>query len=314
MSTFEDIDLNYLRILATLLETENVTRAARQLGMSQPTVSRALAALRKSFGDPLLVKTNAGMTPTQRAVALREPLSQWLAATLAVLRSQDVMPGTAIAGHVRIASTDYGVLSVLEPAMPTILAQAPDLFLDVIALGPENLNQLSSGAVDMVVSGWDPEPGRAHERHLFEEICCCMFRKGHPLEQAGIQTRLTPDELADWPHVVLSVHGADMDPLAPYLRDASRPRKVAARMPYLASAAAMLQTTDAVFVGPVRALRRLATAFGLTARPIPPELGRFDNWLYWHERSRRDPVVMWLVDTLTRTAARSRDAALPPGG
>ncbi|MCO7636623.1 LysR family transcriptional regulator [Pseudomonas sp. S 311-6] len=309
MSNFENIDLNHIRILFTLLETQSVTRTARQLGISQPGVSRALAALRQSFNDPLLVKTNHGMTLTQRATQLQAPLNEWMAATLTILRSQAHGSETPIAGHVRVASTDYGVLSVLEPAMPILLSQAPGLFVDVVDLSPENLKQLSDGVIDVVISGWDPEPGRVHEKYLFQETCRCIFRRGHPLEQPGTEAQLGMDELLDWPHVVLSVHGADMDPLAPSLRHFSRPRKVAARLPYLVSALTLLQRTDAVFIGPTRAVQRLSAELGLASRPIPPQLGQFGYWLYWHERSRRDPVVMWLVDVLGRASMQAPTAS-----
>ncbi|ATE61806.1 LysR family transcriptional regulator [Thauera sinica] len=305
----DDVDLNQLRVLVTLLETRSVTRSALQLGISQPSVSRALEALRKTFGDPLLVKTNAGMTPTRRAEALREPLYHWLAATRGILRGRgggagDGTAGDVIAGHIRLASTDYGVLSVIEPALPDILAQAPELYVDICELSPENLNQLSSGAVDVVVSGWDSDPGRVHERHLFRDGLCCIFRAGHPLAAAGLDAPLSFDELLDWPHIMLSVHAVDIDPLAPHLRTSERPRRVAARLPYLVSALPLLQRTDAILVGPVRSLRRLSLGLQLATRPAPVELGAFDYWLYWHERSRRDPVVMWFVEVLARAVVR----------
>ncbi|ENO86982.1 LysR family transcriptional regulator [Thauera linaloolentis] len=308
MNKLDKIDLNQLRVLVTLLETRSVTRAALRLGISQPSASRALETLRKAFGDPLLVKTNAGMTPTQRAEALREPLYQWLSATHNILRSQDADDGAGIAGHVRVASTDYGVLSVIEPALPDILRQAPGLHVDICPLSPENLNQLSGGAVDVAVSGWDPEPCRVHERLLFQDSYCCIFRQGHRLAAVGLDAPLTIDELLDWPHVMLSIHAMDIDPLAPHLRTSARPRRVTARLPYLVSALLLLQKTDAILVAPVRALRRLSADLQLATRPTPVELGTFDYWLYWHERSRRDPVVAWFIETLARAASEANGA------
>ena len=56
-----DLDLNLLPILLALHEERSVTRAARRLGISQPAASVALNKLRKSFSDPLFIKTSSGI-------------------------------------------------------------------------------------------------------------------------------------------------------------------------------------------------------------------------------------------------------------
>ncbi|MBC7881963.1 MAG: LysR family transcriptional regulator [Anaerolineae bacterium] len=67
------VDLNLLTILLVLLRERSVTRTARLLGVSQPTVSRALAALREQLGDELLIRTRKGMEPTAIPRRLIEP-------------------------------------------------------------------------------------------------------------------------------------------------------------------------------------------------------------------------------------------------
>jgi hypothetical protein len=61
------VDLNLLVHLDVLLREKNVTRAAEQLGITQPAMSNILRRLRKLFNDPLLVRSSEGMTPTERA-------------------------------------------------------------------------------------------------------------------------------------------------------------------------------------------------------------------------------------------------------
>ncbi|HET9568674.1 MAG TPA: LysR family transcriptional regulator, partial [Vicinamibacterales bacterium] len=56
----EDADLNLLPIVVALYEELSVSRAARQLGMSQPAVSKALRRLRDTFDDPLFVRGPSG--------------------------------------------------------------------------------------------------------------------------------------------------------------------------------------------------------------------------------------------------------------
>ena len=59
-------DFNLLLTLDVLLAEGNV---ARRLRLSPSAMSRALARLRETTGDPLLVRAGRGLTPTPRALA-----------------------------------------------------------------------------------------------------------------------------------------------------------------------------------------------------------------------------------------------------
>src|SRR3954471_3163453 len=65
-------DLNLLVTLDVLLAEGSVARAARRLRLSPSAMSRALARLRETTGDPLLVRAGRGLVPTPRALELRE--------------------------------------------------------------------------------------------------------------------------------------------------------------------------------------------------------------------------------------------------
>ena len=69
------LDLNLVPALDALLRQRNVTRAAAEVGMSQPAMSRALARLRDLQGDPLLVRTGSGYALTPRAQAIQPQLA-----------------------------------------------------------------------------------------------------------------------------------------------------------------------------------------------------------------------------------------------
>src|SRR4026209_2358393 len=69
-------DLNLLVTLDVLLAEGSVARAAQRLGLSPSAMSRALARLRETTGDPLLVRAGRGLVPTPRALELRAQVSQ----------------------------------------------------------------------------------------------------------------------------------------------------------------------------------------------------------------------------------------------
>src|SRR5690606_6130498 len=68
-------DLNLLVTLDVLLAEGSVSRAARRLRLSSSAMSRALARLRETTGDPLLVRAGRGLVPTACALGPRQPLT-----------------------------------------------------------------------------------------------------------------------------------------------------------------------------------------------------------------------------------------------
>jgi DNA-binding transcriptional LysR family regulator len=79
-------DLNLLVTLDVLLAEGSVARAAQRLRLSPSAMSRALARLRETTGDPLLVRAGRGLVPTPRALELREQVGQLVQAAEAALR------------------------------------------------------------------------------------------------------------------------------------------------------------------------------------------------------------------------------------
>src|SRR4028119_1334380 len=79
-------DLNLLVTLDVLLAEGSVARAARRLRLSPSAMSRALARLRETTGDPLLVRAGRGLVPTPRALELRGRVGPLVEEASAVLR------------------------------------------------------------------------------------------------------------------------------------------------------------------------------------------------------------------------------------
>src|SRR5512146_2989282 len=82
-------DLNLLLTLEAVLAEGSVARAARRLRLSPSAMSRTLARLRETTGDPLLVRVGRGLVPTPRALELRERVSRLVQDGEAVLRPQE---------------------------------------------------------------------------------------------------------------------------------------------------------------------------------------------------------------------------------
>src|ERR1700760_3914754 len=89
-------DLNHARALHYLLDEAHVTRAARKLGITPAAASNALHRLRSDFGDPLLVRSGRTLARTPRAVELRAPAKEVMAAAARLFeRGAPFDPATA---------------------------------------------------------------------------------------------------------------------------------------------------------------------------------------------------------------------------
>src|SRR3954467_13858154 len=93
---FRTLDLNLLRVFDQVMAERNLTRAARNLNMTQPAVSNALSRLRDAVGDKLVARSGYGVEPTPRALSL------WPAIADALRQMESSLtPGNFVAGDGR---------------------------------------------------------------------------------------------------------------------------------------------------------------------------------------------------------------------
>lgn len=294
-------------ILAVLLQTRSITRAAKRLGMSQPTVSRALGQLRQTLADPLLVRSGGKMTLTQRAVELARPLESWMATTSTLLQPTAFAPA-ALDSRFVIASSDYGVLSVIHPLLPAIRDEAPDCRIEVSAYSEDMFQKLASGEIDVIITGFEPDLSVGYARRLFAETHSVILRHGHPLVSVGSGS-VPLDQYLAWPHIAVSVGTEGYDHVAFCLAELNVERQVLVRVPYFYAAPDLIGTSDAILTMPTRAAAHFARLHGLSCLPAPGQISGFDYWALMHERSVRDPATQWLIDMLS--SAPSGDGAVP---
>jgi DNA-binding transcriptional LysR family regulator len=118
-----------LRVFARAAHTGSFSRTARELGLSQPSVSRILASLERELGSALLVRTTRAVTLTTAGadyLARIEPILAALAEADHATRSTGELRGV-----LRVAlSSSFGVREVI-PRLPAFLDQHPALRIDL---------------------------------------------------------------------------------------------------------------------------------------------------------------------------------------
>lgn len=292
MGALDHLDVKTLRMLAALLDTASVTRSGEALGLSQPAASRAVERLRRALGDPLLVRTSKGYVLTARAEALRPAVDESLAALARVFEKGEFNP--AVSRRVfRIASTDYGSVTVLSRWAARVAQAAPGVCLDVRPFGPGTLSDLETGVLDCALYADADLPPDFHYRELFRDDYACLARRGHPALTSS-EGRSILTAIAACPQAVMMYpDGGQMRPDDVLQALGVAPGPTALRTPYFMSTPWLIAETDLVMCAPRRVAERLATLTDLQFIPLPgsPEFG---YRLIWHERSHLDSGFRWL--------------------
>ncbi len=185
------IDLNLLVYLDILLREKNVTKAADQLGITQPAMSNSLRRLRELFNDPLLIRTSQGMTPTERALELQPQVREILSNV-----EKAVQPATefnlAESDRVfRIMASDYAESTLIPGLLKAIRHIAPNICLDILTPSDVTFQDVEKGKVDMAINRFDYLPQSFHQINVWRDNFTCLMSKNNPiLEDFTLDTYL----------------------------------------------------------------------------------------------------------------------------
>ncbi|PKH62862.1 LysR family transcriptional regulator [Shewanella sp. Choline-02u-19] len=150
-------DLNLLLALAVLLKEAHVSNAAKQLGISQSAMSQMLKRIRVMFADPLLLKSNNGMTLTNKAQAIAVELTPLLDKTARILEAEHFSPKTA-QGRIRFIMNDVTAQLLIGPLIKHISLLAPGIELEYISQSSNGFQLLRREKVDLVIGFYDNIP------------------------------------------------------------------------------------------------------------------------------------------------------------
>ena len=126
------MDWNQLRSFLATADTGSLSAAARQLGLSQPTLSRQMAALEQALGVTLFERVGRSVQLTDAGAALVEHARAMGAAAdeLALAASGQAQ---GVEGPVSVSASDAVAAWLLPPIVAKLRAQAPGIVVEVIS-------------------------------------------------------------------------------------------------------------------------------------------------------------------------------------
>ncbi|MEU4192434.1 LysR family transcriptional regulator [Kribbella sp. NPDC026611] len=279
------VDLNLVEALDALLAENSVTKAAERLHTSPPAMSRALARLRRAFGDPLLVRAGRELVPTPRALELRGEVHAVASRARALFAQSNTTDPRTTVRTFDLQISDILSTTFVPALIDDLRVQAPGISL---RLRPESLQDtpaLREGGVDLEIGAVRPVDPEIRSETLLTETLIGVARPDHPW--ARVKT-VTPRRFAAADHVVVSRRGRAYGPIDEQLAGLGLSRRVVAVVPSVATALFLARETDVVSVAPHRLGQSLLSTLGLRSFPIPLELPPLTIGMAWHPRNHHD--------------------------
>ncbi|CAH2801906.1 MAG: Transcriptional regulator, LysR family [uncultured Paraburkholderia sp.] len=298
---FHSIDLNLLAAFDALMSERNVTRAATQVGVSQPAMSAALSRLRSQFGDPLFLRSTGGLLPTPLARELAEPISQALRQIEATLvKKPEFVPADAML-TVNLGLSDYPAFVLLPALLETLERQAPGIVINVHAFNDRDdaVDLLDAGAIDAAIGVPPTHPeGRILTRPILSDEFVTIIASHHPAARRGMNMKT----YLSLPHALVSPEGQRHGLVDQALAQQGKARTLTLTLPQMFAVPAVIARTSMTATVMKRIALHSPVAQKLTLFPLPVALPEIVFHLIWHHRSDGNPAQQWLRGVIESVA------------
>ena len=282
-------DLNLLVTLNVLLAEGSVARAGHRLRLSPSAMSRALARLRATTGDPLLVRAGRGLVPTPRALALRERVSQLVQDAEAVLRPAERLDLTTLVRTFTLRTSEGFVENFGPPLLDRLGREAPGVRLRFVQKSQKDSAPLREGTVELETGVVDKTTAQElRVQALFNDRYIGVVRTGHSLTKG----RITPSRYAAGTHICVSRQGFEKGPVDDALTPLGLERELVTTVGGFATALALARASDLIATVPERHTGILRT--GMSSFALPISTPEFTVSLLWHPRLDADLAHRWL--------------------
>jgi len=306
------VDLNLLVALKALLEEGNVTHAGARVGMGQPTMSAALARLRRHFDDELLVRVGRDFELTPFARSLLPEVQEAVKLLGDALRVTDRFDPATSERLFTVALSDYALAVLHEPLRRRVKAVAPTVRLAFTDLGEDLLGSERVLLRQDILIG-PPGYGFAgrHMRLFRDRLVYIADAGNRHLTGAG----LSMADLRRMSHANAVFRGGVPTPVDRAAAELGIDRHISMRVFGFLPLLFAVPGTDAVAMVPERIAVRFAGDGRLRVLdpPFTPPLMLEAAW--WHPSKHVDPAHRWFTAVLREVAAelrRSEPAQLPP--
>lgn len=291
---FTDLDGKTLRTFLTILEVSSVSKAADKLGVTQSAVSHTLAKLRQMLGDPLFVRSGQGLTPTERALTLKEPVQKVLDGMKGLTEGRPFDP-QAEEMRFRVAANDLQRELIFPQLLRTARDEGVRLRFDFVASGVPDPAILRNDRCQIMLTPLPPDGRDIFQKRLLSTEMMVFY------DAAMREPPKSWEDYCACEHV--DVRFEDGRGAKEVLRniDQNQLRPPTVTLPHFNAIPAFIKNTTLISTN--TGLMRLGPLRELACAPLPFDCDPVSIYMVWHERSNSDPAHRWLRRMIERIAA-----------
>lgn len=305
----KNVDLNLLIYLDVLLREKNVTRAAEQLGITQPAMSNGLKRLRGIFNDPLLIRSSEGMTPTERALELQPALRTALFDLQKVLEPNQSFEPKESKRMYRIMASDYAEATLVPLLVKHMRELAPNIVLDFLTPSDVSYKDMEQGRVDLAINRFNEIPESFHQVTVWEDSFSCLLNKNNPaVNHFTLKAYLGAQHI--WVSKTGMGVGFGMNPeksgqlgwIDKALLEKGEKRNISIFTRHYQMPALIAESNDLIATLPTRVALLQANNRRLVVLPTPFEIPPFELKMAWSPLLQHNPAHKWLRTLILNVA------------
>jgi len=317
---FLTLDLNLLRVFDEVMAERNLTRAARNLAITQPAASNALRRLRDALGDELVTRAGYGVVPTPFALSIWPAVRESLANLRAAIAPIDFDASTTRETFV-LAMAD-ATAAILIPRLLRILeSEAPRASMRVRPLTTRDPRVLLEGDEVQMAVGYFPAvvaaitlgemqedvPDTFGHAPVYSGQYVCAMRRDHPFARTAISL----DAYCNARHLLVSFSGRPFGFVDEALAAIKRSRRIVLTVNQFFTAAQVVANSDLLTILPRDFIPSTGIAERLAWQPLPVQVPLLQVDMLWHRRQQTSPAHTWLKSALQRLAGDTLKSTVP---
>jgi DNA-binding transcriptional LysR family regulator len=295
VTNFRQLDLNLLRVLCAVYRLGSVTAAGRQLALSQPATSNALARLRTFFGDELFVRSPRGLHPTRLAQRIVPTVMEQLLLLESTVMSIEGFEAVSSSVHWRLSLSDLGEIMFLPPLSQALRAQSPrsqvsNVAVDALQVG----SALDAHDIDLAIGILGPSHSSICAELLFQEnfvaITASTWRPANGRVGLGLSAR----QLATASLAVASPAATFHGSVELMLTKLKLNDRTVLRARHYGAMPELVTRSDLMAIVPLMYAKSLAPRYDVRIWELPDHGPRYDVSMVWHQTATNDLAHSWL--------------------
>ncbi|OGB06016.1 MAG: LysR family transcriptional regulator [Burkholderiales bacterium RIFCSPHIGHO2_12_FULL_61_11] len=302
---FRQLDLNLLRVLCAVYRSGSVTEAGRQLALSQPATSNALARLRTFFDDDLFVRSPRGLHPTRKAQRIVPALIAQLHTLESTILSTDGFESAGSRIHWRLTLSDLGEMMFLPPLAQALRSESPHSQVSNVSVAALQVSTaLEAHDVDLAIGILGPSHSSISSELLFQEHFVAITASDWRPQSGRVGIGLSARQLSAVSLAVASpaatFHGS-VDLMLTKLKLNDR---IVLRTRHYGALPELVTRTDLMAIVPQMYANSLAPRYDVRIWELPDHGPRYEVHMVWHQTATHDLAHAWLRSVVRRLFQR----------